>query len=226
MRARPARKASKSLFFIVVASAHALAIAILLSESHSFRLASSKTVPISAELLLPARRRRERFAPGQLHAMSTPSAPITAPITLMLPAVTAPLQVARPVNWARAARQAVGAILRRHKKIAFGVPKRARSRAGLRSGAATVRPGESYRTPTGERVDRISRHCEVESGPPPLDASWLEQHAQMARVHCSGVFTTPQTNLFKHLPAYKRYHTLPRRAVQPRRHAAAPPHPR
>ncbi len=221
MEALPARNARKSLLFAAVAIAHALVIALLLSESRTFPLeGATHIVPLSA-LLLPMRR-RVRFAPRPLRAPAVSVAPITAPITMIFPAVSEPIRVPPAVDWLRAANQAVHAILHRRRRVAMGFPKAARSRSGLHSAPSGVRTQgrESYRTRTGETVYRTGGNCYVVSGPPPLDASQVEQQMQMSRVGCS---SAPQRgpspdNLFKSLPAYKQYHAVPPHAVKPRHH--------
>lgn len=215
-----ARNTRKTLLFAAVACAHALVIALLLSESHTFQLPGANVVPIQAILLAPAQPHPPRpFPAGRLRRMAAPVRPITEPITLSVPAVGQPLQIARPINWALAARQAVHAALRRSKSVAIGFPAGARSHSALHSAASGIRSQgrESYTTRTGQRVYRTGGNCYLESGPPPLDATQLEQQAQMSRVACSssGGHGPSPDNLFKSLPAYKRYHSLPPLAVHP-----------
>ncbi|MHB1869800.1 MAG: hypothetical protein ACYCT1_02960 [Steroidobacteraceae bacterium] len=219
MQALRARNARNSLLLAAVAAAHVLLIALLLHESRFLRLERLRAVPIRAILLLPAHRPRLRFTPGPLRPSVAPVAPLTAPITLILPAVTRTLRAARPINWTSAARAAVHAILNRAKPRAFGFPSGARARTSLRSPPSGIRSQgpESYTTPTGEHVARMGGNCYLQSNPPPIDASSLERGMQMSDTVCSGAAHGPSPdNLFKSLPAYKRYHTLPRRAVHPR----------
>lgn len=221
MQAQRERNARRSLFLAAVLAAHALIIALLIHASSTVRLAEESAVSVSAVVLLPARRRPERFRPARLRPATVSAAPITAPITLVLPAVRQPIHAARPINWARAARQAVSTVLRQHPTVTMGFPAGARSRSGLHSTASGIRAQgrESYRTATGQHVARGSGDCYVVSGPPLLDATRLEQQAQMSRVECSGGARHGPSpdNLFKNLPAYKRYHTLPPLARHPKR---------
>lgn len=223
MEALRTRNARKSLLFAAVASAHALLIALLVSDTRTLHLAGRNAAPVSVMLRLPAHRRPVRFTPARpLEAIAVPVAPITAPITLMLPAATRPLHVPPPVNWVRAATEAAHAILRhRPPRVTIGFPKGARSRSALHSGASGVgsQGRESYRTRTGQTVYRPGGDCYVVSAPLPLDASQVEKEAQMSSVVChrSARHGPPPDNLFKSLPAYKRYHSLPRPPAHSRR---------
>ena len=223
MQALRVRNARKSLLFAAVAAAHALLIALLLHESGFIQLERPRAVLIQAILLLPAHRPLPRFTPGPLRPSVAPVAPLTAPITLILPMVTRTLRAARPINWVGAARAAVRTILERAKPRAFGFPSGARARTSLHSPPSGIRSQgpESYTTPTGEHIARMGGDCYLQSNPPPIDASALERGMQMSDTVCAGAAHGPSPdNLFKSLPAYKRYHTLPRRAVHPR---PAPP---
>ena len=229
MQAQRARNAGRSLLFAAVLAAHALIIALLILVSDTVRRPVANAVPVSAVILLPARPRAVHFAPARLRRAVLNRAPITAPITL-LPAVQHPIRIPPPVNWAQSARQAVQAVLRhRPHQVAIGFPAGAHRRRGLHSKASGIHSQgpESYRTATGEHVARGSGNCYVVSGPPPIDASWLEQQAQMSSVTCASRQRGPSPdNLFKSLPAYKRYHTLPPGALPRRRHKPRrPPHP-
>ena len=226
MQAQRARNAGRSLLFAAVLAAHALIIALLILVSGRMQQPGSNALSIHAVLLLPARRRPLRFLPPTLRRAVIPS----APITLRLPGAQRPIAVPPPINWARSARQAVQAVLRsRPHQVVIGFPAGAHSRRGLHSKASGIRAQgrQSYRTETGEHVARGSGNCYVVSGPPPIDASRLEQQAQMSSVTCASRQRGPSPdNLFKSLPAYKRYHTLPPGALPRRRHKPRrPPHP-
>ncbi|MGC8518611.1 MAG: hypothetical protein ACP5P4_08790 [Steroidobacteraceae bacterium] len=226
MQAPSARKAGRSLLFALVLVAHALLIALLILVSDTVRRSGERSLTVRAVILLPARYRPVHFAPVRLRRAALVRPPITAPITLRLAGVQQPIPVPPPINWAESARQAVQAVLRRRHRVAIGFPAGAHSRRGLSSKASGIHSQgpESYRTDTGEHVARGSGNCYVISGPPPIDASRLEQQAQMSTVTCAGrQHGPPPDNLFKNLPAYKRYHTLPRRALPRRRHRPRPP---
>ncbi len=225
MQAQRERTAGRSLLLAVVLVAHALVIALLILISGTVRRAGERPVTVRAVILLPARHRPVRFAPVKLRPAALTRSQLTAPITLRLPGVQQPIPVPPPINWAQSARQAVQTVLRRRHRVTIGFPAGARSRSGLYSKASGIHSQgpESYRTDTGEHVARGSGNCYVVSGPPPIDASGLEQQAQMSTVTCAGRQRgPPPDNLFKNLPAYKRYHTLPRRAL-PRRRPHRPP---
>lgn len=220
------RRARKSLLFVAVAGAHALVIALLISESHSLRVPQPESVPILAFLVPASPRRRSRFAPPALGTRSAPVEPITAPITLALQGIEAPIPVARPINWVRAAREAVHAVLRRRKPISFGFPKAARGFRQLPAASARPKLDHAYRLPTGQTMVRVTRNCYVESNPPPLGASQLVRKAQMSSIWCkdgpgSG---PPQDNLFKNLPAYKHYQKMRELALHPHRRPVPHPH--
>lgn len=227
MQALRARNARKGLLLVLVVAGHGLVIGLLVTETRTLSLPGAGTAPVAALLMLPVRRRPTRWMRPPVRALSVPVQPLAAPITLSLRALSQPIPVTRAIDWSRAARQAVHAVLRRRRAMAFGFPAGARHRAELRSAASGVRSQgrESYRTRTGERIYRSGGNCYLVSGPPPLDASQLERQAQLSRVECSGARRGPSAdNLFKNLPAYRRYHTLPPNAVHPPPRPAPPDH--
>ena len=220
------RRARKSLLFMAVAGAHALVIALLISESHILRVPRPESVPILAFLVPASPRRRTRFAPPALGARTVPVEPITAPITLALQGIEAPPPPARPINWVRAAREAVHAVLRRRKPISFGFPKAARGFRQLSTASGRPKLDQAYRLSTGQTMDRVTRNCYVESNPPPLGASQLVRKAQMSSVWCKGSAGSgpAQDNLFKNLPAYKHYQEMRELALHPHRRPLPHPH--
>lgn len=226
MQALRASNARKSLLFTLVAAAHVFVIGLLIAATRTLNLPGAATTPLSALLLVSVRRRPIQWLNAPARVTRDPvRARAAGPIALSLPAVTQPITVPGVINWTRAAHEAVRAILRRRPPMAFGFPAGARARAALNSAASGVRSQgrESYRTRTGERVYRAGGNCYVVSGPPPLDASQLEREAQLSRVECSGARRGPPAdNLFKNLPAYRRYHALPPNAVR-RRERRSPP---
>ena len=226
MQALRARKAGRSLLFALVLAAHALVIALLIRISDTVWRPGERPLTVSAIILRPARYRPAHFAPVRLRRAALVRSPLTAPITLRLSGVQHPIPVPPPINWTQSARQAVQTVLRRRHRVAFGFPAGAHSRRGLSSKASGIHSQgpESYRTDTGEHVARGSGNCYVVSGPPPIDASRLEEQAQMSTVTCAGrQHGPPPDNLFRNLPAYKRYHTLPRGALPRRRHRTRRP---
>ena len=220
------RRARKSLLFVAVAGAHALVIALLISESHILHIPTPESVPILAFLVPASPRRRARFAPPALGKPAMHAEPITAaPITLALQGIEAPIPVPPPINWVRAAREAVHAVLRRRKRISFGFPKAGRAFRQLPTVSGRPTLDHAYRLSTGQTVDRVTRNCYVESNPPPLGASQLVRQAQMSSVWCKGGAGSgpPKDNLFKNLPAYDQYQKMLKQGL--RQHHRPVPHP-
>ena len=219
------RRARKSLLFVAVAVAHALVIALLISESHILHVPAPKSVPILAFLVPASPRRRARLASPALGTLAVRAEPITAPITLALQGIEVPVPVPPPINWARAAREAVHAVLRRRKHISFGFPKAAPAFRQLPSVSGRPKLYHAYRLATGQKMDRVTRNCYVVSNPPPLGASQLVRKAQMSSVWCKGSAGSgpPQDNLFKNLPAYEHYQKMRERALHPHRRPAPQP---
>lgn len=206
-----------------MAGAHALVIALLVSETQIFQIREGTAVPLTAYLLSPRHRYRLRFRPPPLGKIAVRVKPITAPITLALHAIEAPIPAASIIDWTRAARAAVHAVLKHRKTVSFGFPAAARGFRRLHSPSELPGPGDSYRTQTGRTVHWFSHNCYVASNPPPIDASQLVLQAQTSVVSCRGKGSSagpPQDNLFRNLPAYKRYQKL---RAHRHRHAAAVP---
>lgn len=220
------RRARKSLLFVAVALAHALLIALLISESQILHVPTPESVPILAFLVPASPRRRARFAPPALGDRAVHAEPIiVAPITLALQGIEAPIPVPSPINWVRATREAVHAVLRRRKRISFGFPKAAPAFRQVPTSSGRPELDHAYRLSTGQTMDRVTRNCYVVSNPAPLGASQLVRKAQMSSVWCkeSPGSGPPQDNLFKNLPAYKHYQKMRELELHPHRRAL--PHP-
>ncbi len=222
------RRARKSLLFVAVAAAHALVIALLISESDLIlHVPAPESVPILAFLVPASSRRRARPAPPVLGKLAVHAEPIAAPITLEPQAIEIPVPVPPPINWARTAREVVRAVLRRrkHKYISFGFPQAAAAFRQRPTISGRPERDHPYRLSTGQTMDRVTHNCYVESNPPPLGASQLVRKLQMSSVWCKGSAGggPPQDNLFKNLPAYKEYQKMRELALHPHRRPAPRP---
>ena len=207
MTARNDRRVRKGLIFAAVVGAHALLIALLISQASTVHVPTPTGVPMLAFFLPATPRRRVRFGPPRLGKLALRIESVVAPITLAMQGIEVPIPVPRPINWARAARAAVRRVLRHHPTLHFGFPG---TEGALR--ARSVASGQppldhAYRLPTGQIMDRVTHNCYVISRPAPLGATQVMRMAQMSSVWCEGRAAggPSQDNLFKDLPAYKSY---------------------
>lgn len=77
-----------------------------------------------------------------------------------------------------------------------------------RSSGPAHHTGEQYRTATGAKIVWINDRCYVESDPPPLGTPQALSlgHAGITRTVCPGSAKSDRGDLFKELPAYRKYH--------------------
>lgn len=198
---------NRYLVFIAVAGAHAVILGVLVGTSRRVRLPSWTGVPITA-FVLRAAHRRAPIARPRLDETLVPLAPTAQPITLASP----PLSVQGPsgsaTDWHAAAREAAAVVLARKKRISFGFP--AGSTSALTLGVPSPyspahHAGESERTGTGEVIEWTSDRCYVISDPPSLAEPDFLKNARITHSGCLPPPEPPSGELFKGLPAYKKY---------------------
>jgi hypothetical protein len=200
---------NRYLLFATVAGAHALVLAVLLGRSTMALLPSSSEPPIAAFFILHLARPHALFVPSPLNRNSALIAPIVAPITVAPPAAPITSPGRQTIDWNAAAARAAAATLKAHKRVSFGFPPGGKSAItlGVPSPHTPAHyAGESDRTVAGEHVEWTSGRCYVMSDPPVPGEPYFLEHARVSHGGCLPPDGPDPGELFKSLPAYKKYH--------------------
>lgn len=200
---------NRYLVFLTVAGAHAVVLAVFLGRSTTALLPSAAGPPIATFLVLRPAFVHAPLAPSPLSRISAPIVPIVEPITVAAPAPLATSPGGRAIDWNAAARRAAAAILETRKRVSFGIPPGGKSdiTLGVPSPHTPAHyAGESDRTPGGGNTEWTSDRCYVMSDPPvPGEPDFLRR-ARVSHFGCLPPDGPDPGELFKSLPAYKKYH--------------------
>jgi hypothetical protein len=154
-------------------------------------------------------RPHSSFARPPLKVPSTPLLPLVERVTVVPPTSVETSPSGRAIDWSSAAHQAAATILERGERIAFGFPAGGKSAITLEvpsRHAPAHHAGESDRTAAGEHIEWTSDRCYVASDPPlPGEPDFLK-HARLSHGGCLPPAGPDAGELFKSLPAYKKYH--------------------
>jgi hypothetical protein len=199
---------NRYVVFFGVAAAHLALIAALLGLSRAVSLPFSVGIPITALLIFrpaahpPAPMARPRL--GQAPAFLAPIPEPLAPATPALPVS----RRSSEIDWNAAAREAAAAVLERKRPLSFGFPPGGQSALtlGVPSAYSPAHyAGESERTATGELIEWTSDRCYVASDPPTLAEPDFLKNARTTHFGCVPPAGPAPGELFKGLPAYKKY---------------------
>ncbi|MGA7538262.1 MAG: hypothetical protein WBW93_05795 [Steroidobacteraceae bacterium] len=200
---------NRYLVFIAVAGAHAVILGVLIGDSRAIRLPSWTGVPLTAFILRLAAHPRAPIARPRLGETPAPLAPMVEPITLAPPLLPLENPNGRTIDWDAAAREDAATALKRKKPMSFGFP--AGGKSALTLGVPSAHSpahyaGESDRTETGEVIQWTSDRCYVISDPPSLAEPDFLKNARITHFGCLPPPGPSAGELFKSLPAYKKYH--------------------
>ena len=151
---------------------------------------------------LPSAASSNRRRP-QLADETSPAAPLESPTT-QPPVISFPIGADTAIDWVAEARRAAAAVTGPRKVREFGRNPADSGRAPLRSSPAHE-AGEQYRTEDGAWIVWVSDHCYIVSELPPLGLPQVLARSIPARTVCRRD-SEPRSDLFKDLPAYKKYH--------------------
>ena len=199
---------NRYLVFVAVAGAHALVLAVFVGRSTTTLLPSSAELPLTAFLVLRPAHRHVPVVPPPLNRTSAPIAPLVQPISIAAPAplITGPGR--QTIDWNAAAKRAAAAVLSPRKRISFGFPPGGKSAItlGVPSPHTPAHyADESDRTVAGEHVAWTSDRCYLASDPPmPGEPDFLAR-ARVTHAGCLPPDGPDPGELFKSLPAYKKY---------------------
>ncbi|MGC1729818.1 MAG: hypothetical protein WA747_10600 [Steroidobacteraceae bacterium] len=190
--------------FAVVAAGHAGALFILvitLDTRIRPRLAAGA---VSTWILLPASPRTRERRPER-NIEPAPIEPLALP-PIPLPDIRLQGDAPGSIDWlAEAARAAEDTTAAPHTR-AFGKIPEGPSWLGSPRHAPAHKAGDQYRLDTGESIVWVSDRCYIVSEPAPLGTPDVFARSQGTKVACQAPPGPPPGQLFKDLPAYKRYH--------------------
>jgi hypothetical protein len=201
---------NKKRYFVLAAvvGAHAVIIGVLFSTSRAISLSSSTGISMTAFILRRAAHPRIPIARPRLGATAAPVAPTVEPITLALPPPAVLSPAGQAIDWDASARAVVATALRPRKRITFGFPT---GTSPIMRGAhapdfSVHHAGDSYRIAGGEDIEWVSDRCYVASDPPALWEPDILKRAEVTHTVCLPPNGPSPGELFKRLPAYKKYH--------------------
>ncbi|MGH8217508.1 MAG: hypothetical protein ACREUT_02905 [Steroidobacteraceae bacterium] len=186
----------------------ALGLALFLSFRIQGALDSSDSVSTLIWLPLPAAR-PERAKPRELkRPRALPRNP-RASVESLAPIMpsTAPIAAPRaraPVDWWAEAERVVRDRLRSAEQ-ASAPSGRIDLHIGSRVDAPAHYAGESYRDELGGKIVWVSGKCYIESDPPLPGTPPVLAATRGTRTVCPGASSAPRGDLFKDLPAYRKY---------------------
>lgn len=134
---------------------------------------------------------------------TSPVAPREPPTTPP-PVAGFPIGADTAIDWVAEARRAAAAVTDARKVREFGRNPAESGQAPLRSSPAHE-AGEQYRTEDGAGIVWVSERCYIVSEVPPLGLPQVLARSIPTRTVCQGD-SEPRSDLFKDLPAYKKYH--------------------
>jgi hypothetical protein len=196
----------RTVAFAVVVAGHAGLLLILMLALDARTRPRALAAPVGTLILLslpvaPDRRLRRNVSE-------------TAPIErLALPPIPPPPDIQLPddthtsIDWLAEARRAAGIATAAPRTRPFGEMPKAPSWLGPSRSSPTHRAGEQYRLETGESVVWLSDRCYIVSEPPPLGMPDVLARSLGTRTVCQAPPGPREGELFKDLPAYKKYHS-------------------
>lgn len=136
-----------------------------------------------------------------------PARPSFAPSStaITVPPVSAP--VTGPIDWDVEAQSAAAAVTGARRARSLGHhPAAAAAPTAASPASAVHHAGEEYRDTDGTSIVFVSDRCFVASSPPPPGVPDVIARAIPTRTVCKGDPGWSRADLFKDLPAYRRYH--------------------
>jgi len=192
--------------FAVVVALHAGLFIIL-----TFALRTSTRQPLSAEFITTF----TTLPSVPLLAINRPPPPIpneSAPLSAVQPPVAPPpgfsvrSDAGPTTDWAAEAERAARAAVAAPRTRSLGEMPQAPDWVHSAPTSPKHYAGEAYRLETGESIVWVNDRCFVVSEPPPLGTPDVFARSLSTRMGCQAPPGPREGELFKALPAYKKYH--------------------
>jgi hypothetical protein len=156
------------------------------------------SLPTRAMTSFDRRLRRNTEAAAPIEPLPLPSIPP--------PDIELPDEAHAPIDWLAEAGRAAEAVTTAPPTRSFGRMPRAPSWLGSSRSAPAHRAGDQYRLETGESIVWVSDRCYIVSELAPLGMPDVFARSRVTRTVCQGPPGPGTGELFRDLPAYKRYH--------------------
>jgi hypothetical protein len=150
--------------------------------------------------VLPPDRRRRRDLEE-----AAPIEPLALP-SIRSPDIALPGEVRAPIDWLAEASRAAEEVSSAPHRHEFGQIPQAPSWLGPSLPGPAHYAGEQYRLDTGESIVWVSDRCYILSEPSPLGIPDVLARSRGTQITCQAPPGPPPGELFKDLPAYKKYH--------------------
>jgi hypothetical protein len=194
----------RTVGFAVVVAGHAGLLLILMLALDARTRPRALAGPVGTLILLslpvPPDRRLKRDA-----SETAPIEPLALP-PIPPPDIQLPDDAHTSIDWLAEARRAAGVATAAPRTRSFGQMPKAPSWLGPSRSSPAHRAGEQYRLETGESVVWVSDRCYIVSEPPPLGMPDVLARSLGTRTVCQALPGPREGELFKDLPAYKKYH--------------------
>ena len=152
-------------------------------------------------LPLPAINRPHPPSPNESASIS-PVRPPTAPS----PQISVRTDPGTSIDWSAQAERAARAAAAAPRTRSFGEIPQAPDWVHSAPSSPKHYAGEAYRFETGESIVWVSDRCFIVSEPPPLGTPDVFAGSLSTRMGCQAPPGPREGELFKDLPAYKKYH--------------------
>jgi hypothetical protein len=196
---------SRGLVFAAVVGLHGLAIMLMVALRTPARHSTS-TDFLSTWIILPQTRPTGSSIPQRPTVANdaSPVAPVE-PLIPPLPDISFPSNAGPGIDWVAEARRAAAEVTGAPTIRGFGGRPKAESRQEPPRPSSLHEAGEQYRIEDGTWIVWVSDRCYIVSDVPPLGMPELLARSNPTRTVCQGD-SGPRSDLFKELPAYKKYH--------------------
>lgn len=198
-------RSGRAAALAVVVAGHAGALLILTIASETRVRPRPAAGAVSTWIMLSAPTRTRERRPKRHIEQPAPIEPLSLP-PILPPDVRLPGDARSPIDWlAEAARAAEGTTAAPQRRSFGKIPQAPSWLGSSRSGPAH-HAGEQYRLDTGESIVWVSDRCYLISEPAPLGTPDVFVRSQGTQVACLAPPGPPPGQMFKDLPAYKKYH--------------------
>lgn len=195
----------RTVAFTIVVAGHAGLLLILMLALDARTRPRALAGPVGTLILLslpvpPDRRLRRNVSE------TAPIEPLALP-PIPPPDIQLPDDAHTSIDWLAEARRAAAVATAAPRTRSFGESPKAPAWLAPSRSSPNHRAGEQYRLETGESVVWVSDRCYIVSEPPPLGMPDVLARSLGTRTVCQAPPGPREGELFKDLPAYKKYHS-------------------
>jgi hypothetical protein len=206
MRESRGSSPGRAVAFAFVVAGHAGVLLILTLALDARTRTHAPPGAVTTLILLPVATLAAALPKRRLrHDESAPIEPLALP-AIPPPDIRLPGDAHAPIDWLAAATRAAEAAAAAPPRRSFGESPKPPAWLGSARPAPGHHAGEQYRLDTGESIVWVSDRCYFVSEPPPLGMPDVFARSLGTRTVCQEPPGPPEGQLFKELPAYRKYH--------------------